>query len=239
MADQSEEDAIHEEAEGEVPRIKVNMVVAGGILGLLVLIAAAVFFSFRFVESERARALQEWQTKLGIVADSRVADVNEWVDANIATIAELSENQSLQLYMSELTEAGDPSRIPDGAASAGYLRNLLVATSDRNGFSPPPPSQETNSNVERLGVSGIALIDSKGNAIVGTPEMPPVADRLKAINAKALAESRHSSTCTKGPPTSPRLGSRCRFMGSKIRMPVKRLASPWAFASSVTTFSTC
>ena len=96
MADLSAEDAIHEEAEGEVPRSKVNMVVAGGILGLLVLIAAAIFFSFRFVESERARALQEWQTKLGIVADSRVADVNEWVEANIATIAELGENQSLR-----------------------------------------------------------------------------------------------------------------------------------------------
>ena len=48
-----------------------------GLTGLAVLIAASIgfFFVLQFVQSERARELQRWQTRLGIVADSRAADV--------------------------------------------------------------------------------------------------------------------------------------------------------------------
>ncbi len=57
-------DDTQDEAEQAVPRRKVNLMVAGGIAGLLIVIAAAVFFSFRFVAGERARVLQEWQIRL-------------------------------------------------------------------------------------------------------------------------------------------------------------------------------
>ena len=47
----------------------------------------------------------------------------------------LAENESLQLYMTELDLAeGDEEQVTDEAAQAGYLRNLLIATSDREGF---------------------------------------------------------------------------------------------------------
>ena len=204
MADQSAN--ADDEGDGDVPRRKVNIMVAGGIVGLLVIIAAAVFFSFRFVESERTRVLQEWQIRLGIVADSRAADVNEWIETNLNTIAELTENQSLQLYMSELSEAGDASQVPDSAASQGYLRNLLIAISDRSGFSPPPPAQETNSNVERAGVSGMALTDSRGNAIVVTPEMPGLSGRLRQAAAKALDGEPGIVDLYKGSSNEPTMG---------------------------------
>jgi len=175
------------EAEEETPKGKVNTVVAIAVVVLLAIIGAGVFFSFRFVENERARVLNEWQIRLGIVADSRVADVNNWVDQNFDTIAELTENASLQLYMTELTQAeGNKDEVTDGAAQQGYLRNLLVAIADRAGFIPPPPAQETNSNVERAGIAGIALVDAQGRPIVITPEMPPLNNRLRAAMDEAL-----------------------------------------------------
>ena len=81
MADQSAQNQskrdLDKEAADATPKGKVNRIVAIGVAVLVVVIAAGVFFSFRFVEDERQRALNEWQIRLGIVADSRVAAINE------------------------------------------------------------------------------------------------------------------------------------------------------------------
>ena len=148
----------------------LSLVVALTMLGIdvgpfLAVIGAGVFFSFQFVEGERQRALNEWQIRLGIVADSRVAEINEWVDTNFDVIAELTENASLQLYLTELSDAkGDTSQVTDGTAQQGYLSNLLVAMADRNGFVPLAPQQETNANVQRAGVAGLAWPSCPRNA---------------------------------------------------------------------------
>ena len=70
MADK--DSAQPQENEPEVKR-SVNFKVAGTVFGLLAIIAAGVFYAFQFVEEERQRNLQDWQVKLGIVADSRAA----------------------------------------------------------------------------------------------------------------------------------------------------------------------
>ncbi len=88
--------------EAKPPR-KINWVVAGIGLGMVLAATVAVFFAFRFVEQERARDLQAWQIRLGIVGDSRSAAVDEWIESNFAVLRELVENQALQLYMTELT----------------------------------------------------------------------------------------------------------------------------------------
>ena len=69
---------------------------------MAVAVVLAVAGSFYFIEEEWQREVQAWQVRLGIVADSRSQAVNEWVDQNFAYMRELSENASLQHYMSEL-----------------------------------------------------------------------------------------------------------------------------------------
>ena len=176
------------EAAEAAPRRKVNQVVALGVVVLIAIIAAGVFFSFRFVEDERQRALNEWQIRLGIVADSRVAAINDWIQGNFATIRELTENASLQLYLTELSDAqGDATKVTDAAASQGYLRNLLVAVADKTGFGPPlAQTQEITSNVERTGIAGLALTDADGKPLVVTPAMPPLTGKIRTGIASAL-----------------------------------------------------
>ena len=192
MADDSAQNRskpdLDQEAADATPKGKVNRIVAIGVAVLLVVIAAGVFFSFRFVEDERQRALNEWQIKLGIVADSRVAAINDWVQYNFATIRDLTENASLQLYLSEISEAqGDASKVTDAAASLGYLRNLLVAVADKTGFGPPvSASVDINSNVEKTGIAGLALTDGDGKPLVITPAMPPLTGKLRTGIATAL-----------------------------------------------------
>ncbi len=179
---------LDKEAAEAAPRGKVNRIVAIGVLVLVVVITAGVFFSFRFVEDERQRALNEWQIRLGIVADSRVAAINEWTQGNFYTIRDLTENASLQLYLTEINQAqGDASKVTDATASLGYLRNLLVAVADKTGFGPPIGGpQEVNSNVERTGVAGLALTDGDGKPLVITPSMPPLTGKLRTGIASAL-----------------------------------------------------
>jgi HD-GYP domain-containing protein (c-di-GMP phosphodiesterase class II) len=155
---------------------------------LAAVIVVAVLLALKFVEDERQRNLQAWQIRLGLVADSRAAAVNEWLERNFSALRELSENASLQLYMTELTLAkGNRDVVTDEPAQASYLRNLLVATADRTGFVPPPSAGDIGANVEKLGTAGIGLVDVNGQPIVATPAMPPVNGRLSQAIAKALS----------------------------------------------------
>ncbi|MCK4938988.1 MAG: hypothetical protein KAR80_01770 [Rhodospirillaceae bacterium] len=107
----------------------VNLKTAGVMAGLVVAIVGAVFFAFKFVEDERARDIQQWQVRIGIVADSRAAAVNQWIEDNFSVMRELSENASLQLYMTELTAPkktdGDDPFASDGSAETQFLKKCI------------------------------------------------------------------------------------------------------------------
>lgn len=212
MADESAQNRskpdLDKEAADATPKGKVNRIVAIGVAVLVVVIAAGVFFSFRFVEDERQRAMNEWQIRLGIVADSRVAAINDWVQGNFATIRDLTENASLQLYLSEISQAqGDASKVTDAAASLGYLRNLLVAVADKTGFGPPlSVGQDINSNVEKTGIAGLALTDGDGKPLVITPAMPPLTGKLRTGIAAALNGAPTVIDMYKGATNQPTIG---------------------------------
>jgi len=175
------------EAATRADRPRINAKVAALAVLMMAFIALAVIVAHRYVEEERQRTLQAWQIQLGIVADSRAAAVHEWVDRNFHTLRDLAENASLQLYLTELLEAGgDRATVTDEPAQASYLRNLLVATADHSGFVSPPSSGEVAANIEKVGVAGLGLVDAGGRPIVSTPGMPPIGDRLRRAVAEAM-----------------------------------------------------
>ena len=169
---ESETETVEEPPEGEdtveAPKKKakrqVNRMALLICAGMVVAVVASVWGSFLFIEGERQREIQQWQVRLGIVADSRAAAVREWVEQNFSHMRELSENASLQLYLSELADGGEETGLDDigdkdkdstaeaeaeaeeEAASASYLRNLLIATAERTGFKAPPPVGEVTAN---------------------------------------------------------------------------------------------
>lgn len=199
-------------AEDNLPPRKVNKFVLAGGIAVALMVAGAVVLAKFYVNEELKRETQAWQVRLGIVADSRVAAVNDWIDANFDVLRDLTQNASLQLYMSELASAPDPNTAaPSGSepqsaadsllqglegggsgggigasASHGFLRNLLIATAERSAFKAPPPVGEIAANVERVGVAGIGLVNKDANPIISTPDMPPVTGRIKEAVRKAL-----------------------------------------------------
>ena len=114
---ESKDEAATEEA---APRRKVNWIVVGCAIGMVIGIALAIVFALKFVDDERRRDLQAWQIRLGIVADSRVAAVQEWAEGNFTTLRNLTQNASLQLYMStqKMDEGEEPESAEEPAADS-------------------------------------------------------------------------------------------------------------------------
>jgi PAS domain S-box-containing protein len=150
--------------------------VVATIVVLAAVVAAAIAGVFSFIESERARELRAWQTRLAIVADSRAGAVSRWFAERVSgELSELAANESLQIYMTQLALAqGARASIADEPAQATFLRNLLVVTAERSGFSVPVAGPEVSANVRRIGIAGIGLYDMSGRPLATTPAMVPL-----------------------------------------------------------------
>ncbi|WP_119422022.1 HD domain-containing phosphohydrolase [Desertibaculum subflavum] len=155
---------------------------------LLVMIAVlGVVLVLRFVAAERARDLVGWQVRLGIVADSRAAAIDEWIEQGFTVARELAENPTVQLYLTELQLAGgDPARVTDGDAQIGYLRNLATATAEREGFVGRAAASQVPANLPRIATAGIGILDPNRRAVAASPSLLP----LDAAAEAALAARR-------------------------------------------------
>ncbi|HUL10202.1 MAG TPA: HD domain-containing phosphohydrolase [Candidatus Acidoferrum sp.] len=147
---------------------------------LLIMAIGGAALIVRFVDSEWQRELRTWQVRLGIVADSRFAAVDDWLDRQFEELAGLADNASLQLYMTQLaTSASSPDDADVADAQAEYLQNLIAATATRAGFIDSSAAAAVPANLARTGTGGIALIDGKGQTVAATQGMPPLAGRLR------------------------------------------------------------
>lgn len=152
---------------------------------LACVVAAGIWGTVSFVEKQRARDIQNWEIRLGIVADSRTASVEEWLLKQKSAVASLAENASLQIYLSQLVleteqNGNDISEVPE----AGYLINLLNNQAVISGFWEPE-EPEIRANVARPGRAGIALTDRTGKLLVSSGNMPPMNPSIRAAMAVA------------------------------------------------------
>ena len=149
----------------------------GGLALAAFLLVGSILIS-RFVDEERTRDLASWQSRIGLVADGRALAVTDWVERQFDEMKGIAENESVQLYASELlASGGNAAQVTDEPAQASYLRNLLVVTAQRSGFAAPS-APTVGANVRRLGLAGIALLDGNKKPLVATPDMPPLDGRL-------------------------------------------------------------
>ncbi len=154
--------------------------IAGASAVLIVAATATVVMIFDFIADERQRELRAWQTRLGIVAESRAKAVDDWLAAQFAEISAIAGNESVKLYVTQLTQAGGNEAAAD-SPEAGYLRNLLVVTAGRTGFAAPPLGPDVPANVRREGVAGIAILDMEGGVLAATRHYPALDGAVRAF----------------------------------------------------------
>lgn len=148
--------------------------------GLAILTAAIVggVLVFQFIGAEREREMQRWQVRLGIIADSRFAEIDQWMESQLDELRGLAANESLQLYMTILYDA-DGGADSEASAELEYLGNLLTVVADRTGFTAAVSGPNVAANVNRVGSAGIAIVDEEGNIVVASPGSPPIQGQLR------------------------------------------------------------
>jgi len=159
--------------------------------GAAIAVAAlvGVIFVFLFADAQHARDQRAWEERLGIVADTRSADIEKWLESQYRELGGLAENASLQLYMSELVRvAGQSGQVPaEPPAQAQYLQNFLTVVAAQAGYNVDLQGPDVNANVDRVAVAGIALVDMSGRILVATRGMPglegEIARRLVLVGA--------------------------------------------------------
>jgi HD-GYP domain-containing protein (c-di-GMP phosphodiesterase class II) len=162
--------------------------VPAALAALLLLVLAGLWLINLTVGQERQRALLQWESRLGLVADTRAERVGRLVSGWGRDLEELAGNASLQLYLGQLTAARAANTpVPDsGAAPQAYLRNLLLAAADRQGFlSEGAPA--VGANLVSTRSSGLVLLDTALQAVVVTPGLQDANTQFAAVARRALA----------------------------------------------------
>src|SRR4051812_2278074 len=165
--------------ESAKPRIDWKIWFPFAILVLIALIG--MFLVNLFVENERDQAKTEWRTRMGIVADSRTADINRWFDEQFGDLQGIAGNQAVQVYLQQIAQlSADPSQADQVEGLKEYLRNIITVTADRAGFTV---KVQTNVDVNETqpALGGILIIDEKGNVLAGSPNAPAFDGALKAF----------------------------------------------------------
>ncbi len=167
----------------DIERLRDPNMIAGMALTVAALVAGAtiaVVLALGYADAERDRELRQWQVRLGMIADTRTSAVERWLRSQFDALRALADNASVQLYMSELTTERKPTdRLTQDLARSGYLRNLLTVLADREGFTAAPTGPDVNANVRRLGVAGMALLDSAGRAVASSAGTPAIEGGLR------------------------------------------------------------
>jgi HD-GYP domain-containing protein (c-di-GMP phosphodiesterase class II) len=169
---------------------KIRRSVTAAILVLVVLVGAGGLLINLYIEGERQRDLLQWETRLGLVADSKADALARALAADQRDLGELANNASLQLYLWQLVRArqqGTPDAAEAESAQQAYLRNLLLAAAERSGYMPEPAAR-VPANVPRSLSYGLALLDASLRPVVVTPGLRGLADSYGEVMRAALAK---------------------------------------------------
>lgn len=167
--------------------------IALGLGALLLIIAIGLVLIFQYLKIEQERDLQQWQVRLGLIADTRVEAIDRWLGRQFTQLEELANNASLQLYLSQLTRTETEADAGIEPAQLGYLRNLILAAAERGDFEAGlPGDSHIPANLPRRGYAGLGLLDARGKLLVATAHMPALGDAARAAVARSLDSGRRT-----------------------------------------------
>lgn len=152
----------------------------GIVLIIAMIVVTGLWLVTRFTTADMARDMQTWQEKLNLIAESRTAEIDGWVNTHFKSLRALAGNPSLQLYLSELQADSDAKKTSSSQpAQKSYLRNLILFTAEQTGF-VTGGNQPINANLPNTNKSGLAVVDNAGNIVVSTNISPAMAETLRS-----------------------------------------------------------
>lgn len=138
--------------------------------GLLLFLAVGIGLVLYYVGLEKQRNLQDWQIRLGSVAESQFQSVNLWLDGQYAVLQELADNASLRFYLMQMAAPVTNGAPTEEVAQLSYVRNLLMATADKSGFlDKGGVSSVVHANLPASADQGMAVFQPDGRLVTSTP----------------------------------------------------------------------
>jgi len=171
---------------GTLIQNKSSTWIALGVLFAIIIIGLSLINKLSDIEYERD--IQNWQHRLSLMVDVREEQLNNWISAQYDTLQTLADNQSLQLYLSQISGKTNNNNTEIQTAQRTYLRNLLLNTATNSGFSQSGPTSPIKANIPIVQHSGIAIVHANGDVIITTPNMP-LLDKLSIEKAKETAKN--------------------------------------------------
>ena len=135
-----------------------------GIILLILFLVACIILILKFVANERTRDIVHWHSRLGILADLHSSAIDDKLRLRREQIRELSDNPSLQLYLSQYSNTETHDKTIQ-AVQQSHVRNLLAATADRMGFNI---RHDSSVNLSAKLDYGIAVTDSHGKLLMAS-----------------------------------------------------------------------
>jgi PAS domain S-box-containing protein len=126
---------------------------------LMLFIGSSIWLVFQYVSAEKQRDLDDWQARLGIMAESQQHAVESWFAGQSDIIGELAANPLLQIYVSQLSDDVDT----DNETSRGqlhHLKNLINATAEHAAVFTA--IKNISNNQHNKINDGLALVNEKG-----------------------------------------------------------------------------
>ncbi len=147
------------------------------ITAILLSICMAITGIFKLGAYERQRDMDNWRVTLGALADNKAKTVNTWLDSHLASLVDLAENPSLQMYVQHLAQNKENRR--EDPAQLTYLKNLIEATAIRAGFTTRGAKQSIKANVSFREDQSLALYSHDLKLLAATKGVIPLTENLR------------------------------------------------------------
>ncbi len=136
---------------------------------LLLVAIMAVLGIAVFADNERERLVEEWDVRLGLVADSRKAAVERWLNDRRSEVLRLASNRTVQFFLVDLSDPELPREEID--SNRQYIEELLTSEAERGGYLVPrhlgSPGKGT-----LAAPGGVIILDGRRNVVARTPGAP-------------------------------------------------------------------
>lgn len=158
----------------ESPNVSPRMF--GIFLFMAAIVVVGIILAQRFTATQLEYDMQTWREKLNLIAESRTSEVSGWINENFKQLRSLADNQSLQLYLTEMEMSKEaPSDVVSELSEPSqksYLRNLLLFTAQRDGYIASTNSTPIPADVPSDNKNALAIIDNNDTVIVATSMSP-------------------------------------------------------------------
>lgn len=127
-------------------------------------IAVGLWLIVEYADKERQRDLQNWQSRLALLAEIRAESVENWVSQQQAQLRELADNASLRLFLTEhASTSADASVL---SAQQAHVRNLLHISAER--FAVTDSQRRQSINLQQQTPFGLALLDGEARLMMAS-----------------------------------------------------------------------